>query len=135
MEQGREGSNLQIAESVSTYCRPDWLRELDLNQRPQGYERCELPGCLLRFVVRSIPACSVGNAQRHELDTLLERTGANTLSRYLKRLSFALGVAGNPFRLRSVSKRGKARAMLHGAADNGWEGLKTNGNFLQHNAT
>src|SRR6185312_5299349 len=25
--------------------RLNWLRGLDLNQRPQGYEPCELPGC------------------------------------------------------------------------------------------
>jgi hypothetical protein len=42
-----------------------WLRELDLNQRPQGYEPCELPGC-------SIPRqCRLGYARKR---TTLART-------------------------------------------------------------
>ncbi len=37
-------------QSGGRYTVPFWLRELDLNQRPFGYEPNELPGC-------SIPRC------------------------------------------------------------------------------
>jgi hypothetical protein len=32
-------------EKPHCHCVYSWLRGLDLNQRPQGYEPCELPGC------------------------------------------------------------------------------------------
>jgi hypothetical protein len=34
--------------------RSEWLRELDLNQRPSGYEPDELPGCSIPRQIRAL---------------------------------------------------------------------------------
>lgn len=46
-----------------TVCTPFWLRELDLNQRPFGYEPNELPGCSIprrSFILSRIRASRKG---------------------------------------------------------------------------
>lgn len=41
-----------------------WLRVLDLNQRPQGYEPCELPTALTRVILFVKYICYVFNSYR-----------------------------------------------------------------------
>ncbi len=36
---------LKLQINFGLHARSIWLRELDLNQRPSGYEPDELPGC------------------------------------------------------------------------------------------
>jgi hypothetical protein len=45
---GREGSNLRVAESKSAV-HPNWLREPDLDQRPQGHEPDDRRNCKSQF--------------------------------------------------------------------------------------
>jgi hypothetical protein len=43
---GRWTAKSRLAAALSgCFCLVFWLRELDLNQRPSGYEPDELPGC------------------------------------------------------------------------------------------
>ena len=71
-----------------------WLRGLDLNQRPSGYEPDELPGCSTpRHPSKALPFRAAAAAARFREDfcCAFGRPGSDLLSRVLRRSTIGAG--------------------------------------------
>ena len=71
-----------------------WLRGLDLNQRPSGYEPDELPGCSTpRHPSKALPFRAAAAAARFREDfcCAFGRPGGDLLSRVLRRSTIGAG--------------------------------------------